>query len=157
MAIIGRLEDVFARYGAEDGVRRGLEYLVGLSGKFPEDVALGISRREEIDGDLLFALHQAYRTKPISEGRLEAHRRHIDIQCILGGEERILLAPLDAGRVSVPYDETTDVEFFEPVGSIDFVLKTGMVAIFFPEDLHAPSLRADGETAVQKTVVKVKV
>ncbi len=51
--------------------------------------------RTTLDGDLLYALTQEYETKPVHEGKFEAHRRYIDIQFVLAGEEVMGYAPLD--------------------------------------------------------------
>jgi YhcH/YjgK/YiaL family protein len=103
------------------------------------------------------AIISRYRTKPMSEAVWESHRRHIDIQYVVQGRERCGYAPLDRGpRVTVPYDEQKDVQFHEP-GRDLFDLTAGQFAVFFPHDVHAPSL-ADGEPAdVLKVVLKVPV
>ena len=56
-----------------------------------ENVPIG---RIDLDGNTLYALTQEYDTKPIHDGKLEAHRKYIDIQFILEGEEFIGYAPL---------------------------------------------------------------
>ena len=46
--------------------------------------------RYELDGKNLFALVQEYTTKNPEEAKNEAHRKYIDIQCVLSGEERMV-------------------------------------------------------------------
>ena len=40
-----------------------------------------------IDGDNIFALVSEYKTKSEAEGKLEAHRKYIDVQYVISGEE----------------------------------------------------------------------
>jgi len=68
--------------------KAALEFL-----KRPDIEATPIGRLE-LDGALLFALTQEYETKPIHDGKLEAHKKYIDIQFIVSGEEFIGYAPL---------------------------------------------------------------
>ncbi len=58
--------------------------------------------RVEIDGDQVFAFVQEYTSKPMEQGRWEAHVKYIDIQYIVSGEEQIgyaNVADSDDGRV----------------------------------------------------------
>jgi YhcH/YjgK/YiaL family protein len=41
----------------------------------------------QIDGDAVRALVQRYDTKMAGEARWEAHRKHIDLQYVISGEE----------------------------------------------------------------------
>lgn len=112
--------------------------------------------REEIDGSSLFALTQAYETKPIHEGKLEAHRNYIDIQLILEGEEFMGYAPLQNQAESIPFDPAKDIGFYD--GEAWFtLLRKGMFAVFFPEDAHLPGRHTQKPTSVKKIVLKVAV
>ena len=111
----------------------------------------------EIDGPRLIANVARYRTKLPEQAVWESHRRYIDVQYVVTGEERIGYVPLEnAPPVQSPYNEAKDVIFYEP-GRDTFTLRAGQFAIFYPEDIHAPSL-ADGEPReVLKVVMKVAV
>lgn len=70
----------------------------------------------------------------------EAHRKYVDVQLMIDGEEEIFYAPLSCGTVSIPYDEEKDVAFYT-CDKKDFFrveLKSGDAVILFPEDIHAP-------------------
>lgn len=155
MALLGPLRELMRRYPGDDAIARGLRHLASLPPDFLPDAAPGFTRRDEVEGSRLFALHQAYLTKPLAEARLEGHRRHADLQYLHRGSERSLYAPLAGQAPGTPYDADKDVEFYPPEPSSDFLIRPGMVAIFFPEDLHAPSLHPDGRNFVLKTVMKV--
>jgi len=110
--------------------------------------------RMELDGDRLFALTQVYVTKPVSEGRLEAHRKYIDIQYIVSGEEDMGYAPLSGQTLYEPFNEEKDMGLYR--GEASFTKMTaGMIAIFFPHDAHLPSRFRAHPVTVRKIVLKV--
>ena len=112
--------------------------------------------RHELDGDKVFALVQQYQTKPLAEGKWEAHRKYIDVQYVAAGVEKIGWAPVSRLKVTELYDETKDVAFY--TGKGDFVtVPAGWFVILFPEDAHMPSIAVDAPSPVTKVVVKVKV
>lgn len=116
-------------------------------------IALG---RVDLDGTALFAIIQEYMTKPIKEGKLEAHRKYIDIQFILEGEELIGYAPFGGQPVSKAFDTEKDIGFYE--GEAWFtLLRKGMFAILFPQDAHLPGRQTDQPKHVKKIVLKVAV
>lgn len=110
--------------------------------------------RLEIDGDQLFALTQTYQTKPLEGGKLEAHRKYIDIQFIVSGEEYIGYAPLANQEPVEPFQAEKDIGFYQGEGCLT-KLTAGMFAIFFPNDAHLPSRYLHAPMAVKKIVIKV--
>lgn len=109
--------------------------------------------RYELDGERIVALPQGYTTKAVGDGRLEAHRRYVDIQYIVAGEERMGWSPLEG--LTGTFDEGKDLGFYD--GPFDMVsVKAGMFAVFYPHDAHAPCLDpASGFCRVRKIVMKV--
>jgi YhcH/YjgK/YiaL family protein len=157
MAFTGKIDELLSGI-REEKLAEGLKYLRALSPDFMAQKGVGFVGRVEIDGDNLFALHQVYTTSPESAARFEGHKKYIDLQYILSGEERILLTRLDDLSPSIPYDEEKDIAFYKPQQWGEIVLEAGMVAVFYPKDLHAPGLSpASGPSTVRKTVVKVRV
>jgi YhcH/YjgK/YiaL family protein len=114
--------------------------------------------RHDIAGDDCFALVQSYTTKPVAQAAFEAHRKYIDIQLILSGEETLFWAPLqNLGTVTQPYVAEKDIAFFAPPPQCTPLnLVAGEFAIFFPEDAHAPGIQTSGARAVRKVVIKVR-
>lgn len=109
-----------------------------------------------LDGTALFAMVQEYQTKPIHDGKLEAHKKYIDIQFVLEGEEFLGYAPFGQQPVSQPYDAAKDIGFYD--GEAWFtLLRKGMFAILFPEDAHLPGRHTDKPKSVKKIVLKVAV
>ena len=120
------------------------------------DLASLAAGRHAIDGDRLYALVQDYETRPLADGLLEVHRRYIDIQCVVSGEELIGYAPLAGQAVAEEYVEAKDIAFLR--GPADpLVLRAGHFAIFFPHDAHMPGRTAGVPAKVHKIVLKVAV
>ncbi len=115
--------------------------------------------RVEIEGSKVFALVQRYETQEADVPKFEYHRKYIDVQYLVSGEEIIGWTPSDRIAVTEPYDQERDIAF----GTADagkwtpVYLQAGWVAVFWPEDGHAPKLSAGARSAVMKIVVKVAV
>jgi len=109
----------------------------------------------EIDGENIFALVSEYKTKPESEGKLEAHKKYIDVQYVIIGEELMGYSPLVNQQILDPYKEENDIVFF--AGDKSFTkVSEGMFAIFFPEDVHMPGISTGKISDVKKLVIKVR-
>ena len=110
----------------------------------------------DIDGDRCWASVQEVELRPLSERKLEAHRRFIDIQAPLTGAEEIGLATMSVEAESLPFDEEKDFVLYEGE-SKPVTLVPGEFIIFFPPlDAHAPCCRApNGPARIKKVVVKI--
>ncbi len=117
------------------------------------DLASLPTGRNEIDGDDLFVIIDRKDGRGHDGARLEAHRRYIDIQLTLRGDEEIGWTPL--ASCTAPegdFDAAKDIVFFDDAPSTWLALPAGTFAIFFPEDAHAPLA---GTGALVKAIVKV--
>ena len=157
MAVVGCLPDVLRRHSTDDRIRQGLEFLAALSPTFLANEPSGYHERVEIEGDRLFALHQVYETRAPTTARYEGHRRYADLQFVHAGRECIRLRSLPLDETGADYDSSKDIAFYALAGGSDLALEAGVVAIFFPEDLHAPGLHSGSPSTVRKTVVKVEL
>ncbi len=112
-----------------------------------------------LDGKQVFAILQRYRTASHDAPKFEYHRKYIDLQYILAGEEVIGWAPAADMIPTFDYDEQQDVCFglMEPGTWSPVRLRAGQVGVFWPEDGHAPRLAAGPPVLVRKIVVKVAV
>ncbi len=109
----------------------------------------------EIEDDNIFAIVNEYETKNINDCLLEAHRKFIDIQYIHSGVELIGVASLANQIPTREYDESKDCVFFSEETSL-VRMTSGMFAVFFPDDLHMPGVKADSVSKVKKVVIKVR-
>lgn len=104
------------------------------------------------------AIVSEYETKKVNEYGYEAHRRFIDIQCVLKGEETVRYLPIEMMSESKPYSEEKDVAFYEAKNQAqEMIIGNGYFAIFFPQDGHMPQLCVDKPQMVKKVVVKVEI
>lgn len=111
--------------------------------------------RMEIDGDRLYALVQEYLSKPVEQGKWEAHRNYIDVQYIVRGEERMGFANLASLHIG---EYVAEKDFLPLSGKPNFVdLSAGSFTVFFPEDGHMPGLYLDKPEPVRKVVLKIKL
>jgi YhcH/YjgK/YiaL family protein len=111
--------------------------------------------RTDIDGDDLFVILERRDGRGREAARLEAHRRYIDIQYTIRGEEEIGWTPLascvdpDGG-----FDVEKDVMFFRDAPTTWLHVPHGTFAVFFPDDAHASLV---GNGAIVKAIVKIAV
>lgn len=121
-------------------------------------LAAGTSGRIEL-GDGMYAIEQAYDTRPRAESVFESHRRHHDIQVVVAGEET--MAVTDIGRLTVtqPFDAERDVILYADCAEASVLrFSAGEAAVYFPADGHMPCLRVGAAAGlVHKTVIKVPV
>ena len=114
--------------------------------------------RYEVDGDNLYYIVQRYTTKPFEQGKLEAHKKYIDIQFVADGEELLGHSTVDGLETDVPYNEEKDVVFYEVPDKISTIsLSRGTFCILFPHDAHMPGRWVDKPKDVLKIVIKVPV
>ncbi len=110
----------------------------------------------EIDGDNVYAMVSDSPLKPCAGAKPEAHRRYVDIQFPLAGEETIGIAALHKDAAKLPFDEAKDIAFYEQETS-PLTLHPGQFVILFPQDAHAPCCTLTGAKSVKKVVIKVKL
>ena len=111
-----------------------------------------------VDGEKVYYIIERYKTRPMSQGRLEAHKKYIDIQVVLSGEEILGYADVDGLTVAEPYDKTRDIAFFNQPGKMTTaVLKPGLFCILFPQDAHLPCCQSTEPSSVKKIVIKVRL
>jgi YhcH/YjgK/YiaL family protein len=164
MAVIGSLTTVRAQVAPHPLFKQSFAYLdeclrVG-SPAHTRIMALKAGDVGRIDlGAGLFALEQAYMTKSRAEGKIESHRKHIDIQVIITGEELMETADIARLTVSVPYSDEKDVMFYSDFKATSVVrlAGTGETAVYYPVDAHIGSLAIGAPAMVRKVVVKVPV
>jgi YhcH/YjgK/YiaL family protein len=109
-----------------------------------------------IDGDDLFVIIMEYETKDAADCIMENHKKYIDIQYMLRGEEFMGLKTYGAEVATTPYDESKDAAFYNPQFDSLIKVSAGQFAIFFTQDLHMPSMKVGAPAKVLKAVFKVK-
>lgn len=106
------------------------------------------------------AIVSEYETKMGNEYGYEAHKRFIDIQCVLKGEEKVSYSPIERLKETKPYSKEIDAAFYMEgvrMQSLNLILQPGYFAVFYPQDGHMPQLCVDTPQIVKKVVVKVEI
>ena len=131
-------------------IRLALEYLQRV------DAGALDAGRHDVDGDHVFALVSDYLTRRPEDAFWEAHRRHVDVQFVHSGRERIGYGHLSAFECD-PYDADRDLVVAR--GSSDRMVDVGPggFVVLFPHEAHMPGLSAGAVETVRKVVVKVRL
>lgn len=111
--------------------------------------------RNEIDGDVLYAMSLAMESRPAGNDFLEYHQRYIDIHYTLEGVDVMGWRPTPlCEKNRQEYDEASDAGLYDDHSYTRAALPPGTFCIVFPEDAHAPLI---GEGFVRKIVLKILV
>ena len=138
-----------------------LSFYVGLNPLFQDIVDFlktnDLNKLEEgkhfIKEKDLFVNIQVAKGKTKEEAKLETHRRMIDIQIPLSGEETFGFTPL-CDLPELEYNEEKDIIKYDGPADTYVTCKPGEVAICFPQDGHAPCI--SNEPSIRKAIFKVK-
>ena len=148
--IVDNLSRTANYHGLGERIAAGLRFLA------ERDLDALEPGRHDILGDECYALVEDYLTTPRDGRRWEAHRNHIDIQCVVTGRELLGCADL-AAMDSAEYDPARDLEFLDGPDGNFTVIEAGTFAILHPTSAHMPGIAVDEPEQVRKVVVKVLV
>jgi len=99
---------------------------------------------------------QEYETKPREECKLESHKKYIDIQWIVDGEEELDIADISGLEISEEYDEQRDIMFWKPrTNMIRVFLRKNSYIVLNPKDAHMGCIAVRESKYVRKIVGKV--
>ena len=97
-------------------------------------------------------------TVPQTENKLEFHGKFADIQCILSGKERFLMANTADSTITQPYSADKDVGFViaDTVNTVD--VSEDSFIYFTPGELHGPGVATDeGACHCKKAIFKIRI
>ena len=109
---------------------------------------------------LTYANVDSYITKPAKNCKLEAHKKYIDIQFLLDGEEELAFCDIEDLEVSEEYSPERDVMFFSQPDEVlnKVILKIGYFVLLYPHEAHQPQMAYQNlPKTVKKVVVKIPV
>ena len=106
----------------------------------------------------VWAIVSEYETLKENPYGYEAHRRFIDIQFLLKGQEMVCSLPLEKLKETQAYNPDSDCALYAaeaepqklPIGD-------GYFAILFPQDGHMPNLCIGSPSPVKKVVIKIEI
>jgi YhcH/YjgK/YiaL family protein len=130
-------------------VARALDYLQQT------DVAALAPGTYELDGRRLYAMIQEYTTKPLDQGKWEAHIRYADLQCVARGAERIGYGPMTSFEQQA-YDPEKDYMALAGAGEV-LTLENGTFMLLWPGEGHMPGIAVDVPAVVKKIVIKIEI
>lgn len=135
----------------EEKVYSALNYIKGLN---KDELCLG---RYDVSADF-FYLVMEYDTKEEDMCRLESHRKYIDIQYILSGEEKMKVSNINKLICESNYDETKDIQFWKKLKCMAEVsLKKDSYIVLYPDDAHMGCIVSNEVGKVKKIVGKVSI
>ncbi len=130
-------------------IQKAIEYLKNTNFNNLPDGKINIDNE-------IWANLQTYYTK--EDALFEAHRKYIDIQFMLAGQEKISVCDYKNCTTEIAYDEDKDIEFLTANSWDDIEMKTGDFLILYPENAHKPSISINNDVHhVRKLVIKVPV
>lgn len=87
--------------------------------------------------DEIFVLEQVFYTKNREESIIESHKKYIDFQLVISGNEQMEYIDIDKLTIENDYDEKKDLIIYKLNDNTSkFVLQNNDLAIFFPDDAH---------------------
>lgn len=164
MALYGSFETIRAQAQRMPGFAIAFSYVEELlrpgSAVQQRIRSIAVGNTQKVDlGEGVFVVEQVYDTKLRTDGFFESHRKYIDVQAVVEGEELMELADIARMKVRQPYDAERDLIVYEdnPDACLLRVFP-GQVGVFFPVDVHMPTLRVHAAPVlVRKSVVKIPV
>ena len=111
--------------------------------------------RHVIDGDNVYAIVTEAPTKDYDKTAFESHRKYIDLQYVITGEEKMAKTPVILITVNKPYDAAADIAYYTGEGKI-YPVPAGTFMLFFPAEAHRPNITPGGNKVVKKIVIKIK-
>ena len=151
--IVTELRHIDRELAMTSSLRKAFDFLNGIG------IADLPDGRVDIDGERVFANVQRYATESRDEPKFEYHRKFVDVQFIVSGEETIGWVTRDRMTVTVDYDKEKDVCFGTAARGVwtPVRLHAGQLAVLWPDDCHAPKLAVNAPAQVMKIVVKIAV
>lgn len=129
-----------------------LSYIKGLHGNSPD------TEMQPLYGEDIKARVMSYTMKDISEAIFEAHKKYIDIQFTLSGEEGIGWMPEAMAQIKTEYDLEKDVGFYQVDTSKVNIIQNvpGQFMVLFPGEVHGAGICIQKKLGtVKKGVVKI--
>jgi YhcH/YjgK/YiaL family protein len=111
--------------------------------------------RYPIEGDTVYASVTEDSSKDFEKTNWESHRKYIDLQSVIRGEEKIGVCPVSKATVTKAYDEKLERANYSAEGKY-FTATPGTFFLFFPNDAHRPNITPGGNKVVKKVVIKIR-
>ncbi|CAE6901271.1 COG2731 Beta-galactosidase [Vibrio sp. B1REV9] len=112
--------------------------------------------RYSIKGEDVFFFVVDDHTQSLQERKSECHRKYVDVQILLSGEERFGYSLESFGSIAEDNFESNDVAFSEDIIDEKFVdLQPLDFVVFTVQQPHRPLVAINQAMAVRKAIIKV--
>ena len=108
----------------------------------------------KLEGDALYVFRCDYTTVPFEETFFESHRKYLDLQAVLSGQERADIA--DPAGLEL-FEQHDDFWGYHGQADQTVILRPDNFMVVFPGDAHRLKICADKPEAVAKVVFKILV
>ena len=96
-------------------------------------------------------------TKPLSEGTFESHRKYIDVQILLDGQEEMAWMELNDLTEAIPYDAEKDAARWKGERTHHMTISKDIFYIAYPHDGHKAVSHVDEPHVFTKIILKLPV
>ncbi len=144
--IVDYLENINKYSFVNKNFKKGVEFALTL---FEEPVG-------RYEYDEIFAFVQMGDTKPTDIARFESHKKYLDVQIMVQGEEVMAWQNINMLSETVPYDADSDIMFYSGEGQ-NLNIKKGMFYIVDKTDAHKVCSHIDKQTTYKKVVLKLEI
>lgn len=116
-----------------------------------------VGRNVNVDENFFYSV-QRYETNPAEKCQLESHRKYVDIQIMIEGQECMDLADITRLSIKEPYDAVRDVTIWNiPHRMSRTTLMSGDYIVLYPETAHRGAQSIGRAEHVLKIVGKVRI
>lgn len=116
-----------------------------------------VGKRVDVNDNFYYSV-QSYDTRSTEECKLESHRKYIDIQVMISGEESMDIADISRLTLKEEYNEEKDVMFWNiPTRMSKTTLLSGDCIVLYPETAHRGAQNIEETKHVLKIVGKVNI
>jgi YhcH/YjgK/YiaL family protein len=108
-----------------------------------------------IDGDNVYAMVTENPTKDYDSTNWESHRKYLDLQYVISGEEKMGISPLSKLATTKTYDDAKDLQNYSGEGKL-YVASPAAFFLFFPSNAHRPNITTGDKKPDKKIVIKIR-
>lgn len=107
--------------------------------------------------DKMYCNAEWYDTR--KDGPYRSHERYVNVLCIVAGEEKIELSPVERLAVTESYDAAHDITLYDGAtpGTDRLVLYAGECCVMPPGLAYKPCLHHEGKHFVRKVIFEIPV
>lgn len=144
--VVDYIENIKEYICIHDDFKKGIEFVLTLFDK-PEG---------KYECENFFAMVQTGETKDNKECKFEAHKKYIDVQFMLKGNEILEWNDIKKLKTVTNYSEEDDVTLYEGEGP-QIAIQNNMFYILYPWDAHKPCTHKIESTEYKKIVLKLSI